>query len=200
MDTSVAVAPPAGVVPTITDGTLVLDGLRRDDAIALVAVHDERIEPALEPSPVEPPLSLEEATGLIDTWASEWADETGQRVFAVRRDGALIGVVKARISLGGWLATLDVRIAPSARGKGSGVRALRLVADYAIDLLGASRLRIDSQERNRPARALCESLGFKRLDKPAFGREGQVYYGITQEEWEERSRELARHLGEGSIA
>jgi RimJ/RimL family protein N-acetyltransferase len=80
-----------------------------------------------------------------------------------------------------------------------GTRALRLAADFAVDVQRASRVRLDSIEANKPAHKLAESLGFKRLEHFPGGP-GWTHHGLTHEEWETRSLELASTLGQGSIA
>ena len=185
----------AKLVPSLTDGTIVLDALRPADAAALAAMDDVEIRRAFGAIDPTRPMPVSEAARLIDSWAAS-DDEIA---FAVRRDGSLAGVVTVRSEVGGWVAVLTVGVAASARRARVGTRALRLVADFAVDVQRASRVRLDSAEANKPAHKLFESLGFKRLEHFPGGL-GWTHHGLTHEEWETRSLELASTLGQGSIA
>jgi len=185
----------AKLVPSLTDGTIVLDALRPADAAALAAMDDVEIRRAFGAIDPTSPMAVREAARLIDSWAAS-DDEIA---FAVRREGSLAGVVTVRSEVGGWVAVLTVRVAASARRARVETRALRLVADFAVDVQRASRVRLDSLEANKPAHKLFESLGFKRLEHFPGGP-GWTHHGLTHEEWETRSLELASTLGQGSIA
>jgi RimJ/RimL family protein N-acetyltransferase len=187
--------PATRIVPSLTDGTIVLDSLRPSDAAALAAMDDVEIRRAYGAADPTSPMPVSDATRLIDSW-SVAGDEVA---FAIRRDGALTGVATIRSEVGGWVGVLSVRVAAKARRARVGTRALRLAADYAVDLQRASRLRLDNLEANKPAQRLAESLGFKQLHHFP-GDPGWIHHGMTHEEWEQRSVELARTLGEASVA
>jgi RimJ/RimL family protein N-acetyltransferase len=194
------VLPPASPTPTfpptLTDGTIVLGALHPTDAAVLAAIADEAIRRTLSGVDPTSPMTVETATRLIDRWAID----TDEHAFAIRRDGALVGVATARSEVGGWVAVLAVSVAPAARRGGIGTRALRLLADFVVEIHKASRLRIDTVEANKPAHRLAESLGFKRLEHFPRGAPGWAHHGLTHEEWEGLSFELAPKLGQGSIA
>ena len=185
----------ARLTPSLTDGTIVLDALRWSDAAALAAMDDIEIRRAFGAADPTTPLSVTDTARLIEAWSTA-AD---QITFAIRRGGSLVGVATARFEVGGWVATMSVLVAPSARRAKVGTRALRLLADFAVDVQKASRLRLDSLDANKPAHRLAESLGFKRLDHFPGGP-GWTHHGLTHEEWEVRSQALASSLGEGTIA
>src|SRR5262245_9731882 len=111
-------------VPTLTDGTIVLDALRRADAAALAALDDEAGRRTFGVADPTSPMTVDVAARLIERWASD----PDEQCFAVRRNDALIGVVSSRAEVGGWVAVLSVAIAGSARRAGLGRRALRLLA------------------------------------------------------------------------
>jgi RimJ/RimL family protein N-acetyltransferase len=183
-------------IPTLTDGTIVLGALRPADATTLSSMADEAIRRTLGSVDPTSPMTVEAATWLIDRWAID----PDEHAFALRRDGALVGIATARAEVGGWVAVLAVCVAPAARHARIGTRALRLLADFVVEIHKASRLRIDTLDGDRPAHRLAESLGFKRLEHFPSGAPGWAHHGLTHEEWEELSLELASTLGQGSIA
>jgi RimJ/RimL family protein N-acetyltransferase len=180
----------------LTDGTIVLDTLRGDDAAALIAMGDEALRRMLEAGDPTSPMSAEEPTNLIEGRAAAASEQR----FAIRRGRALVGIGRIRSEAGGWIAVLEVVVAAPARRAGVGMRSLRLLADYSVDVLGASRLRIDTEAHNAAAHRLAEALGFKRLEHYPGRAPGWVHHGLTDDEWAQRSHELADDLGQGSIA
>jgi hypothetical protein len=61
-------------------------------------------------------------------------------------------------------------------------------------------LRVDTVAANKPAHRLVEGLGFKRLEHFPSGAPGWAHHGLTHEEWEATSQDLATTLGQGSMA
>ena len=95
--------------------------------------------------------------------AREFINETPERAFAVcdRATGDLIGGIGARpreeavVEVGYWVRA-------DRRGKGIATRALRLVAHWAIDELGADRVQLITDPVNVGSQRVAEKVGFQR--------------------------------------
>jgi GNAT superfamily N-acetyltransferase len=93
-----------------------------------------------------------------------------------RADGEPVGL--ALLGLRGrasWCG--GVGVVPAARGTGLGERLMRALLDSAR-ALGASRMQLEVIDRNEPARALYEKLGFEHV------RDLEVWGLETQAGWE----------------
>jgi RimJ/RimL family protein N-acetyltransferase len=112
-------------------------------------------------------------------------------VFAVRRDGEIVGV--AQLQSIDWVqrtALLGIYIGDvSERGAGLGAVATSLLLDYAFNGLDLVRVGLDVLASSAAARRLYERLGFvpEGTLREAFLRAGTrediVLYGLLKREW-----------------
>ncbi|MET8976855.1 GNAT family protein [Streptomyces sp. NPDC004539] len=96
-------------------------------------------------------------------WLQGYAEDQardGRRVYGIWRDGLLVGgagfgAFDARTgncSLGAWLA-------PEARGQGLATGAARLLADWAVETRGMSRVEWSAATGNHASLAVAKRLG-----------------------------------------
>jgi RimJ/RimL family protein N-acetyltransferase len=89
------------------------------------------------------------------------------------------------LGLNGWQIPafeLAYWLRVSALGQGYATEGVRLLMDYAIEVLGAQRLELTIDARNERSLALARRLGFKeegRLRRLALEREGVLVDDIT---------------------
>lgn len=159
--------------------TLVLDdlrlrGWRESDVPAVVAACQDREvarwihlpEPFLEPHARE---MLDDAAGL-------WRAGTGA-AFAIvdATSDELLGAI-TRYGPEGHIATLGMWLAASARGRGVGTRALRLVIDWTFSVTDVTRIDCFIEVGNEPCLRMVDRVGFHReglLRGWELGRDGR---------------------------
>lgn len=150
---------PAAVAPLIEGDTLRLRPLREDDVPALV--ENCRDEQARRFVPVPLDYTVDDAlTFLTSTVTDGWRNGS-EHVFAVADadDDALLGTVGLH-AFRAVTADVGVNIGPSARGRGVGTEACRLLLDYAVEGLGLRTLYWQAYAGNEPSLALARRLGF----------------------------------------
>ena len=87
-----------------------------------------------------------------------------------------------RSEVGFWLA-------PQARGRGLGSRAVRLMTSYAFETLGLERVEMTTEDVNAATRALARRLGFREegllveRDLERGRRINIVILGMLRREW-----------------
>ena len=81
------------------------------------------------------------------------------------------------------LSSLDIKLLPSAQGKGIAYRSLKYVIKKAFLEGGAKAVYVDPHPENKRAWVLYEKLGFKSKPRPPFLEEGETYLEITYGEW-----------------
>ena len=84
------------------------------------------------------------------------------------------GVAEAEDSV--WIDT-GIAIGPDFTGKGYGKQILQCLIRYIFGEKRADRIRVSCRGNNEAARALCQSLGFSRVDaeKKTDWRNGEEY-------------------------
>ena len=95
--------------------------------------------------------------------AREFLSDPPDEAFAIvdRSSGELIGAIGARpedegrVEIGYWMAR-------DARGRGVATRALRLIAAWAVEELGAERLQLYTHPENLASQRVAEKAGFHR--------------------------------------
>ena len=95
--------------------------------------------------------------------AREFLTDPPDRAFAVvdRSSGEFLGAIGARpedegrVEIGYWMAR-------EARGRGVATRALRLIAAWAVEELGAERLQLYAHPENAASQRVAEKAGFQR--------------------------------------
>lgn len=145
----------------LTDGVVTLDAFTRDDILDIVGAVDDEI---LRWLPLPDPYGETEARAFVDgapntaavgdalNFAIRRATDTGQAGLA-----GSVGVSVSRprtgeVALGYW-------IAPHARGRGTAVRAVRLLARHALSTPGVERLEILTHPANHASRRVAERAG-----------------------------------------
>jgi RimJ/RimL family protein N-acetyltransferase len=145
---------------TLTVDELVLRPWRPTDAPAVFAVcQDPEIGRWVT---IPQPFTRADADAFIETGLQMWRDGTGAP-FAIVDSGSdrLLGAV-TRFGPDGHQATFGLWLAPDARGRGIGTRALRRVADWTFETTAAIRLDAFIMVGNEPSHRMVERAGFQR--------------------------------------
>jgi RimJ/RimL family protein N-acetyltransferase len=146
--------------PTLTVDELVLRPWRPSDAPAVFDVcQDEEIARWVT---IPQPFTAADADAFIETALAMWRDGTGAPFAIVdAATGRLLGAV-TRFGPDGHQATFGLWLAPEARGRGVGARALRAVADWTFATTAAIRLDAFIMVGNEPSLRMVERAGFQR--------------------------------------
>ena len=145
---------------SLTDDDLVLRPWRAADAPELHAVcQDPEIARWVT---IPQPFQLADADAFIQNGVTMWRDGTGA-AFAIvdAATDRLLGAV-TRFGPEGHQATFGLWLAPEARGRGVGTRALRLVADWTFATTAAIRLDAFIMVGNEASNRMVERAGFRR--------------------------------------
>ena len=108
------------------------------------------------------PFLPADADAFIDNAATMWRDGTGAP-FAIVDAGTdtILGAV-TRFGPEGHQATVGLWLAPDARGRGVGTRALRLLADWTFATTPVIRFDCFIMVGNEPSERMVERAGFQR--------------------------------------
>jgi RimJ/RimL family protein N-acetyltransferase len=145
---------------TLTIDDLILRPWQPSDAPEVLAVcQDPEIARWVT---IPQPFLPADADAFIEKAASMWRDGTGA-AFAIvdASTGRLLGAV-TRFGPDGHQATFGLWLAPEARGRGVGTRALRLVADWTFATTAVIRLDAFIMVGNEASNRMTESAGFQR--------------------------------------
>jgi RimJ/RimL family protein N-acetyltransferase len=147
-----------GTILTVDD--LVLRPWRPADAPAVLAVcQDPEIARWVT---IPQPFLPADADAFIENARSMWRDGTGAPFAIVdASDDRLLGAV-TRFGPDGHQATFGLWLAPDARGRGVGTRALRLAADWTFATTKAIRLDAYIMVGNDASNRMTERAGFQR--------------------------------------
>ena len=148
-----------GDQPTLTDGVVVLRPWRLEDAEAALAGHDEEIRHWFGFPEVTP--SREEQVAAIERWRQGYADNRSTVNFLVEVDGDIGGNVEVRTKEEG-IGELSWTLYAGHRGQGYGVRAVRMLIDYAFDQLGLTRVEAYVNTANERSKRLATRAGLLR--------------------------------------
>lgn len=147
-----------GTILTVDE--LVLRPWRPADAPEVLAVlQDPEIARWVT---IPQPFLQADSEAFIQNSLTMWRDGTGAPFAIV--DAAtdrLLGAV-TRFGPEGHQATFGLWLAPEARGRGVGTRALRLVADWTFATTAAIRLDTFIMVGNEPSNRMVERAGFRR--------------------------------------
>ncbi len=102
--------------------------------------------------------------GWYETWVRN-ARENGKFYAYIEHGGAFIGDVCLHSGDGGKSYELGILIAPAYRGMGLSGEALRLLAEYAFNVLGAEELTNRFEKTRAAAVRLHLALGFEARDE-----------------------------------
>jgi RimJ/RimL family protein N-acetyltransferase len=143
---------------TLTGEGVLLRAWRPEDASAVhAACQDPQIQRwTTVPSPYHP----EDAAAFVASSPGRWA--AGLASFGVfdAADGRLLGAHGFRGAPEPDVYEIGYWIAASARGRGVGTAATRLVCDWAFTALDAVRLEWQAEVGNHASRRLAEKVGF----------------------------------------
>jgi RimJ/RimL family protein N-acetyltransferase len=162
-------------LPTLRDGDLLLRPKRADDAEAITAACQDPEIPrwTLEPSP----YSRAEAEAFIASSAEDAAAGRAVNLLAVdARDDRLLGSFSVmELDRAPGFGEIGYWVAAEARGRGVATRAVRLLADWARDELGLTRIEILPHRDNAASRRVAEKAGFRDTGelKPCPRAEGE---------------------------
>ncbi|MFL6133621.1 MAG: NUDIX hydrolase [Nocardioidaceae bacterium] len=148
-----------GPQPELTDGVVVLRPWREEDIEEALAGHDELIAhwfgfPETAPTP-------EQHRTAIDRWHQGYADQRRLVGFVVEREGTIVGAVDVR-KVGEGTGELSWTLYAGQRGKGYATRAVRLLSDYAIDVLGLGRVEAKIEPDNDKSIRVATRAGLRR--------------------------------------
>jgi RimJ/RimL family protein N-acetyltransferase/8-oxo-dGTP pyrophosphatase MutT (NUDIX family) len=141
---------------TLSDGVVTLRPWTEEDIAPSVDGHDAEIMRWF--GQAEAP-TYDGLRGVFSRWHEE--REAGTRLgYGVHAGGRLVGGVEARpdgpvVSLSWWLFAGD-------RGQGYAARAVRLLADHALDDLGAKRVEAEIDARNTASLRVASRAGLRR--------------------------------------
>ena len=145
---------------TLTVDDLVLRPWRSTDAPAVLAIcQDPEIARWVT---IPEPFLPADAEAFIEGAAEMWRDEAGAPFAIV--DAATERVLGAVTRFGpdGHQATIGLWLAPEARGRGVGTRAIRLVADWTFAMTAVIRIDTFIMVGNEPSERMVERAGFQR--------------------------------------
>jgi len=147
--------------PTVLEvDELVLRPWRGDDAPWVVPIGQD--PEVARWAHLPQPFGTDEAVAYADAALALWRDGTGASfVIEDRSDGRPLGAV-TRFGPEGHAATLGLWLAPDARGRGVGTRALRLVIDWTFATTAAQRVDCYIEVGNEPSMRMVERVGFHR--------------------------------------
>jgi RimJ/RimL family protein N-acetyltransferase/8-oxo-dGTP pyrophosphatase MutT (NUDIX family) len=141
---------------TLSDGVVTLRPWTDEDLAPSVEGHDEEIMRWF--GQPEPP-SYDRLRGVFARWAEERA--AGTRLgYGIHADGRLVGGVEARPD--GDVTSLSWWLFAGNRGRGYAARAARLLADHAIEHLGAKRVEAEVDPRNAASLRVASRAGLRR--------------------------------------
>jgi RimJ/RimL family protein N-acetyltransferase len=166
-------------LPTLRDGDLVLRPKRRSDVDAITAACQDPEIPrwTLVPSP----YTRADAEAYLAGSADEAAAGKAVNLLAVdARDGRLLGSFGLmELDREPGYGEIGYWVAAEARGRGVATRAVRLLADWAREELGLTRIDVLPHRDNAASRRVAEKAGFtdtgELVASPRGGIEQRVY-------------------------
>jgi RimJ/RimL family protein N-acetyltransferase/8-oxo-dGTP pyrophosphatase MutT (NUDIX family) len=141
---------------SLTDGVVTLRPWTEEDVVPSVDGHDQEIMRWF--GQPEPP-TYDHLRGVFERWAEERA--AGTRIgYGIHVAGELVGGVEARPD--GEVTSLSWWLFADHRGHGYAARATRLLADHAIENLGARRVEAEVDPRNKASQRVATRSGLRR--------------------------------------
>ena len=135
---------------------LTLPSLADAEAITAAAADPEVPRWTTLPSP----YTLDHAQDFV-TRAAAWTDEGSQLNWAIRRNGAWVGMIGLAHLERGGAAEIGYWMAASARGQGLLTEAARAVVDYGFGELELARIEWRAVVGNVPSARTARRLGFR---------------------------------------
>ena len=147
------------VAPRLTDGVIVVRGLRESDIPAIVAACRDPEIPRW--TRVPSPYTREDAERFLAIAATEAAAGEGVALAMADAGGRLIGTIGLMdVDRERGLAEIGYWTAAAARGRGAATRAVALLRDWAHSELGLGEIEILPHRDNRPSQRVAERAGF----------------------------------------
>jgi RimJ/RimL family protein N-acetyltransferase len=115
-------------------------------------------------TPIVSPFDEEAAWARLDRDRKLRADGTAMLLAVTVDGGAPLGEVMLRRAPEG--TELGYAIGPAHRGQALAVRAVRVMAAYAFEALGAERVVLELEAENAASVAVATKAGFRLLDVP----------------------------------
>jgi RimJ/RimL family protein N-acetyltransferase len=145
----------------LSDGRVRLRALRAaDKPAAVAALNDELVGRFL----LQPPYPY--GDGDFDEFLRESADSWPLRHAArwamVDGDDAYLGAISLDITAAHETGEIGYHVAPWCRRQGVASAALRLVRDWAFDVLGLQRLELTADVDNLVSQRVAQGAGFRR--------------------------------------
>jgi RimJ/RimL family protein N-acetyltransferase len=165
-------------LPTLRDGDLVMRPKRPTDAEAITAACQDPEIPRW--TFVPSPYSLADAQAFLAKSAEEEAEGRSANFLAVDADGGLLGSFSVmELDREPGFGEIGYWVAAEARGRGIATRGVRLLADWARDELGLTRIEILPHKDNVASRRVAEKAGFtdtgELVGAPRAGVEDPIY-------------------------
>ena len=149
----------AATAPVLADGVVTLRPLLPSDAADFAALNREpaNVRWSASQGTMNEAQALHSITGAI---AEGWRSGATRRLAIIGPDGELAGTT-ALHNVRGGSASVGIKLSAAARGRGLGLRAVRLMIEYAFGPAGLRVLHWHAVVGNQPSRRLAERAGFR---------------------------------------
>lgn len=148
-----------GPQPVLTDGVVILRPWRDEDIEIARLGHDEEIAYWFGFDEVVP--SHEQHADAVARWRASYDDNRRTVNFVVEHGGDIVGSVEVR-DRGEQVGQLSWTLYAGRRGRGFATRAVRLLADYAIDELRMTRVEARVDPANQRSLRVATRAGLRR--------------------------------------
>jgi RimJ/RimL family protein N-acetyltransferase/8-oxo-dGTP pyrophosphatase MutT (NUDIX family) len=145
--------------PTLSDGVVTLRPWRDEDVEEAVAGHDEELAYWFGWDVDSP--SVEKHREAVERWRRAYDDDRSVVAFVIEHDGTVVGSVDVR-NVGEHTGQLSWALYAGHRGHGYATRAVRLLADYALDELGYTRVEAKVEPGNTRSTRVATRSGMRR--------------------------------------
>jgi RimJ/RimL family protein N-acetyltransferase len=144
----------------LRDGEIVLRLRREEDVPAIaLASRDPETRRRLE----DEPLTLERARDSVARTLEQWrSGRAAPFVIADAETDQVMGLLNLQFGDDEEVGELAVSVFPSSRGRGVASRALRLVAEWALEELKLQRVFAEAAVDNTASVRAIEKAGFRR--------------------------------------
>ena len=170
--------------PPLSDGTVTLRPWNERDVDAIhAACQDEEIAYWLPTLPV--PYARSDAREYVRKTKQSWRDGN-DAFFAITTvaTGDVVGSIGMRCH-GDGRATVGYWVAREARGRGFATRGLKLISNWALDVIGLDRLELIAEPENEASCKVAERAGYRRegvlrsyLETSRRGRRDVVLFSL----------------------
>jgi RimJ/RimL family protein N-acetyltransferase len=146
-------------IPTLRDGDLTLRPKRREDLDAITAACQDPEIPRW--TFVPSPYTRADAEAYFERSATEAAEGRAINLLAVDAQDRLLGSFGLmELDREPRYGEIGYWVVADARGRGVATRAVRMLADWAREELGLTRIEVLPHKDNLPSRRVAEKAGF----------------------------------------